>query len=120
LNGKVTAARDFLDDLVNELFPDPIVSVLGSHYVDVSLNRIGGKLAVNLVNTAGPHDNPTVYVHDEIPALGPLKVSVRLDKKPAKVSFEPSGKKIVMEYKNGILSIIVPRLELHEVLVIEK
>ncbi len=120
LNGKVTAARDFIDDLVNELFPNPIVSVLGAHFVDVSLNRIGGKLAVNLVNTAGPHDNPTVYVHDEIPALGPLKVSVRLDKKPAKVSFEPSGKKIVMEYKNGILSIIVPRLELHEVLVIEK
>jgi len=120
LNGKVTATRDFPDDLVNELFPDPIVSVLGSHYVDVSLNRINGKLAVNLVNTAGPHDNPNVYVHDEIPVIGPLKVSVRLDKKPAKVSFEPSGKKIEMEYKNGILSIIVPRLELHEVLVIEK
>lgn len=118
LNGKVTVARDFLAGLVTTLFPNPIVTVAGSNYVDVSLNRINGKLTVNLVNTAGPHDNSKVYVYDEIPPLGPLQISVRLDKKPRKISLEPSQQKLERNYKNGLLSVVIPRLELYEILVI--
>jgi hypothetical protein len=120
LNGKVTVARDFLAGLVNNLFPAPLITLKGSHSVDVSLNRLNERLLVNLVNTAGPHDNPNVYVHDEILPLGPLQVTVRLAKKPARVAIRPSEQKLKVEYKNGLLSIIVPRLELHEILVIEE
>lgn len=118
LNGKVTSVRDFLEGLVKELFLNPIVTVTGSHHVDICLNRIHGKLAVNLLNTAGPHDNPNIYVNDEIPPLGPLHVSVRLDKKPKKISLEPSKQKLEIDYNNELLSVIIPRLELYEVLVI--
>jgi hypothetical protein len=120
LNGKVTVARDFLAGLVNELFPNPLVKVQGSHYVDVSANRIGNRLAIHLVNAAGLHDNPNVYVNDEIPPLGPLQVSVRLDKKPTRVSLEPSRQKLEIEYKQGMLSVFIPRLELYEILMVEE
>ncbi|MDO8685708.1 MAG: hypothetical protein Q7J78_03450 [Clostridiales bacterium] len=45
---------------MKELFPDPMVEVTGSHYVDVTVNRKEGKLAVNLLNTAafGGFKNP--------------------------------------------------------------
>lgn len=118
LNGKVTITRDFLHELVNKIFPDPIVSVTGSHDVDVSLNRINGKLAINLVNTAGPNANTNVYVYDDIPPLGPLLVEVLLDKKPGSVSIEPSGHSLKVNYENGLLRVTIPRLEIHEVLLI--
>ncbi|MBI3919909.1 MAG: hypothetical protein HY318_00725, partial [Armatimonadetes bacterium] len=56
-NAATTVARDFLNSLVRELFPKPLVEVQGSHAVDVSVNQLNGRLMVNLVNTSGPHAN---------------------------------------------------------------
>jgi hypothetical protein len=120
LNGKVTVARDFMAGLVKTLFPNPIVTVEGSHSVDVSLNRIGNKLSLHLVNTAGPHANSNVYVYDEIPPLGPLQITVRLDQKPGKVSLAPSRQKIAFTYRNGSLVTVIPSLMLYEILIIEE
>jgi hypothetical protein len=120
LNGKVTIARDFLDGFVNELFPEPVVSVQGSNYVDVSLNRINGKLAINLVNTGGSHANQYVYVYDDIPPVGPLEITVRLNKKPKRISLEPSGKRINVNHQDGLLKIKVSQLDLHEIVLIEE
>ena len=78
LGDRSATARAFLNDLVRQLFPDPLVEVAGSSDVDLSVNRIGGRLAVNLVNTAGPHatsSDPgldsagrTALDHDQDPA----------------------------------------------------
>lgn len=119
LNGKVTVARDFLAGLVNELFPDPLVKVQGFRQVDVSATRLGDKLMIHLVNTAGPHDNPNVCVYDEIQPVDPLTVTVRLDKKPRKVSLEPSRQKLQSSFRDGLLHIVVPRIELYEIIVIQ-
>ena len=120
LNGKISVTRDFLDGMVKKLFTDLMVSVEGSHDVDVSLNRINGKLAINLVNTAGPNANSNVYVYDDIPSLGPLQVTVRLNKKPKSVSIEPSGQKLKVTYNDMLLKVMVPKIELHEILLIEE
>ena len=70
LSRSVTVLRDYLNSLVREMFPDPVVEVTGSHYVDVTVNKVSGKTVVHLVNTAGPHDNDHVLVYDEIPVVG--------------------------------------------------
>lgn len=119
LNGKVTVARDFLAGLVNELFPDPLVKVHGTHQVDVAANRLGNTLLIHLINTSGPHDNANVYVYDEIPPAGPLTVSLRLPQKPNQVLLQPSKQKIKTDYRNGILTAVIPKLELYEILVVE-
>ncbi len=49
------AIRQFLNDLVRQLVPHPMVEVSGTHDVDVVLARQGSQLLVNLVNTSGPH-----------------------------------------------------------------
>lgn len=120
LNGKVTVTRDYMNDLVEILFPDPMVRVHGSRFVDLTLNRIGGTLAVNLVNTAGPHANSDVYVYDEIPSIGPLTVVVKLDHKPARVSLEPSKQEPDWQYADNQLTVTLPRLELYEIIWIEE
>jgi hypothetical protein len=112
-------ARRFLGALVRRLFADPIVEVTGSQFVDVTVNRIGGKLAVNLVNTAGPHDVPTVAVFDEIPPVGPLNVTIRTSRKPSSVMLQPAGTKLDFDFTDGCVRLVLPQLAIHDIVVVE-
>jgi hypothetical protein len=115
----VTVLRDYLNFLVKELFPNPVAEVSGSHYVDVTLNKIGGKLVVNLVNAAGLHDNDNVLVYDEIPVLGPLKISVQYPARPRKVMLQPENKTLEYSYEQGKIHCKVDKLVIHDMIVIE-
>ncbi len=119
VNAGTSVSRDFLNALVSELFPDPIVDVTGSHYIDVTLNRKNGKLALNLVNPTGQHANDKMFVFDEIPPIGPLSVSIRSDKRPLKVTLEPGGKELYYNYINGKIVFTLPKLEIHDIIVVE-
>ena len=110
-------SREFLNDLVRQLFPKPMVEVKGSSDVDVVVNRVGGKLAVNLVNTAGPHQSEPIV--DSIPPVGPLDVTIRQAAKPAKVTLEPAGTVLPFEHRNGEIHLVVPRVDIHEIIVVE-
>ena len=119
INGATNTARGFLAGLVRELFPKPMVEVAGSHLVDVAVNRIDGKLAVNLVNTAGPHANEKVYAFDEVPAVGPLAITIRAGRKPKKVTLEPAGMPWPHTFGKGEIKLELPRLEIHDIIVVE-
>jgi hypothetical protein len=109
--------RSFLNDLARELFPKPMVEVKGPPDVDVTVNRINGKLAVNLVNTAGPHR--TEPIMDSIPAVGPVTVTIRQSTKPAKVTVEPGARPLAFVYRSGEIQLTLPRLEIHDIIVVE-
>lgn len=118
-NAGTAVARKFLDSLVRRLFPDPIVEIEGSHYVDVTVNRIEGKLAVNLVNTSGPHADNNIYVFDDIPQVGPLKIKIRSRAKPQKVTLKPADKAIAYKYTEGKVEFTLPNLEIHDIIIVE-
>ncbi|MFA6472364.1 MAG: alpha-amylase family protein [Candidatus Latescibacterota bacterium] len=111
--------RDYLNSMIRELFPNPVVQVYGSHNVDVVLTKIKEKLAVNLVNTTSEHINGKVYFYDDIPPIGEMKVSIVYDKKPAKVSLEPGAKKLDFTYSGGRIHLTLPRLDIHNVIMID-
>jgi len=111
--------RDFLAALVKEIFPNPMVTVKGSHYVDVTLNKKGGALILNLVNAAGPHDNEKVMAFDEIPPVGPLDIAVRLAQKPGKVMLQPDNVPVSYTYRDGTINFTLHQLKIHELIVIE-
>ncbi len=111
--------RDFLAALVNEIFPNPMVKVTGSHAVDVTLNRKEGALILNLVNAAGPHDNEKVMAFDEIPTLGPLQISLQVPQKPGKVMLQPENIPVSFSYRDGAIDFMLPMLKIHELIVIE-
>ncbi len=113
-------SRAFLNDLVRQLFPAPLVEVKGSSNVDVSVNRIRGRLAVNLVNTAGPHADVNAPIHDTIPPVGPLEITIRTSKKPAAVTIEPGGQSLPFEYQDGKARMTLPKLEIHSVIVVDE
>lgn len=119
LKAATSVSRDFLNSLVKELFPNPIVEVKGSHMVDVTLNRIGEKMAINIVNTAGNHANNNVFVFDEIPPVGPLSISIRLKEEPNSIMLEPEGLKLPFTYNNGKAKVTIPKLDIHSIIIID-
>lgn len=118
VNGATATARDFLNALVRELFPKPMVEVVGSHRVDVVVNRIGDKLAVNLVNTSGPHADARVYTYDEVSPVGPLEITIRNGARPVEVTLEPGGVALSHSWEDGEIRLTLPRLEIHQVIMV--
>ncbi len=119
LSGRSADARQFLDALVRRLFPRPMVEVQGSHDVDVAINRQGGRLAVNLVNTAGPHADRKSPILEAIPPVGPLEISIRTPKAPTRITWEPDGQPLQFQYRDGAARLTLPKLEIHGVMVVE-
>ena len=117
LDDRSRTARAFLNDLVRQLFPDPLVEVAGSSDVDVSVNQISGRLAVNLVNTVGPHADAPIL--DSIPPVGPLAISIRSPQRPSRITLEPGGHALPFEYQHGKARLTVERLDIHGVVVVE-
>jgi hypothetical protein len=113
-----SVARRFLAGLVRELFPRPIVEVEGSEYVDVSVSRIDGHLAVNLVNTAGPHADENVCVYDDVPPVGPLEITIRCRRRPSAVTLQPAGRRLRFRYAKGEVRLRLSRLAIHSVLIV--
>jgi hypothetical protein len=109
-------ARNFLNDLVRQLFPTPLVTVTGSSDVDVCVARNHGKLLVNLVNTSGPHRTESIM--ESIQPVGPLSVTIQLAKKPAKVTLEPAGQPLAGDYRDGKLQLTIPQVAIHDIIAI--
>jgi hypothetical protein len=113
---KTPVLRDFIGDRVSELFSDRIVDVAGSHLVHVAVNRLNGKMYVNLVNLAGDHTNQKAIGYDEIPALKDLTVRILTEKKPGKIVLQPDHEELAFEYKDGISTVMIPELVIHSIL----
>ena len=116
-DGKMPAARDFLDTLTRELFPKPMVEVSGSHDVDISLARNHGKLQVHLVNTSGPH--ATEPFVDSIAPVGPLQVTLRSGSRPKRITLEPGGHPLEFKHANGETRFTVADVPIHSIVVVE-
>jgi len=119
LDAATAVARDYLASLVRELFAEPIVEVAGSHYVDVTANRIDGKLTINIVNTAGPHADDKVRIFDDIPQVGPLTVTIRTPKKPNKVTLQPANRVLNYNYSAGKITLTLGHLAIHDIIVVQ-
>lgn len=116
LDGRNATARAFLAALVKELFPQPLVEVTGSPHVDVVVNRIQNRLAINLVNTSGPH--ATEPIIDQIDPVGPLTLVVRQAEKPSRVTLEPGARPLPFEHAAGEIRLTVPKVDIHDIVMI--
>ncbi len=116
LEYKSPILRDFFNNLITELFPDPLVKISGSHLVHITVNELRSKMYINLVNITGEHTNQSAIGYDEIPSLKSLIVSIRTNKKPSRILMQPSGREMEFEFHNGVSKVQVPELEIHSIL----
>jgi hypothetical protein len=116
--GHAEMVRQFMGGLVKQLFPNPRVTVAGSPNVDVCLARSrGGRIMVNLVNTSAPHRTEPVF--DVIPPVGPLAVTLRVAQRPKTILRHPGGESLPFQYSKGEAKLTVPRLGIHDILVVD-
>ena len=108
-----------LKSLIETMNPSMISRVTGGSNIHQVLSRKNGKLYVHLINTSGPHDNPTVMVYEEVTPLSNISVSVRLPKTPKNVRLQPENTKLPFTYTNGTMLVRVPELKVHSMIEIE-
>jgi hypothetical protein len=113
---KSPVLRDYVSRLIDELFPDQMVKVSGSHLVHVTVNKLNNTMYVNLVNIAGEHTNQKAIGYDEIPLLKDLTISITSVQKPGKIVLQPGGRELKVDFKNGISTVIIPELKIHSIL----
>ena len=111
---RTEALRTDMSKLVHKLFPDPVVEVAGSPWVDVTASTKEGKFLVHLVNTSGDHAHQMKI--PSIDPVGPLEVSIRCPEKPRKILLQPEGKACRFRYRNGKATLTLDRLDIYEIL----
>lgn len=111
--------RELLRSVMRELFPEPMVEIEGPPCVDLAVRRKDHTLLVHLINTAGMQVASAYTIRDAISAVGPLTLKVRLPEAPAAVSRAPEGEELAHTWEDGVLTVTVPELPIHGVIVIE-
>ena len=102
---------------VRELFPNPLVEVSGSPWIDVSVSQLKDKRLVHLVNTSGDHKGAGIM--EKIEPVGPLKVTIRCDEKPSEITLQPVGKTCDFTYEDGKVTINVDSVEIYNILAVK-
>ncbi|MGD0781307.1 MAG: alpha-amylase family protein [Candidatus Aminicenantales bacterium] len=114
------AIRQFLGGFVRDLFPAPAVRVDGPPVLDVSLRTTAqGKLSVHLLNRSNLPLSDRFNFADYITPVGPITVHIKTAKKPSRVMLAPANTPLKWEWKDGVLRVAVPRVEIHEIVVVD-
>jgi hypothetical protein len=88
--------------------------------LELVLRRNAGRLFVNLINR-GPAIvlPPKRILIEELPPLVDIVLSIRRDSPPGRVSVAPTPQPLEHSWADGVLRVRVPRVDIHEVLIIE-
>lgn len=112
--------RRFINDVVREIFPNPVVTIDGPPTVDISLRRTGnGNLSLHLMNATSTAREDRFGIVDFIPAVGPIRVKLSVPARPRSVRWEPDRTQLKWSWSKGILDVTVPALQIHGVLVVD-
>jgi len=114
------ALRQFIGEIAQQLFPNPAVSVEAPPCVDIALRRTpSGKLSLHLLNLAGAQRGNYFLNTDFIPGVGLIKIRMRAPQEPQNVNWIPNLSPVEWTWENGTLTVTIPSLHIHGVLVVE-
>jgi len=116
----VESVDDTFPTFLKKALPQPIVEVTGATDVDISPRTLNGRLSVHLVNTSGPHADAPDGGITRVEPLGPLHVSIRLERAPKSITVQPEDKTVDVTWIDGQATVTLPLLELYSILVVEQ
>ena len=116
--------RAFVHDVTRALAGRMDIEVEAPACVDVVLRQKGARRIIHLINrSSGIPNLPNSGVIDEIPAVGPVTIAMRVVARPKKVTlaFEKTGiqLKYVPARKAGSVRIVVAAVRIHSAVVVE-
>jgi hypothetical protein len=113
-----SALADSLVRAVEQRVPVPTVRISGVPVgtVEVVTTRKDDAAVLHVINTSGPH--ATELVVDRIDPTGPVTVDWRRPAAPREVMLQPGSRPVDWAYSNGVLRVTVPRIDVHEIIVV--
>jgi hypothetical protein len=108
-----------MNEVIRNMFLNPLVQVKGSDYIHSAINRKDGKWYIHIINTAGSHFNSKVYEYDNIPATGDLQIEICQDKPVKKVLLQPEGKQLDFVREKGKYIVTVPSVKVRSIIEVE-
>jgi hypothetical protein len=111
--------RNLLKQVINGIFPHPMVELESPPCVDMAIRKKNGRLLIHLTNTAGMQISNNYTIIDFIPTISPVKLKIRTENKPASVSIVPEDVVIDINWHNQLTLVTIPKLYIHNVVVIE-
>ena len=113
--------RAFVGDLVKRLFSTPAVTLDAPPCFDVALRRTqAGELCLHLLNTTNMPTSNRYGIIDHIPAVGPVGIKMRVPAKPKAVEWIPDGGRLDWTWQDRVLSVTVPSVHVHGVVVVKE
>ncbi len=117
--GHMPLLRQYIGNLVDRLGIEWEVEVDGPPSLEVVTRTQHGQLAVNLINRgAGETLSPRRVQFDDLPPIDRVRVSIRTPEAPRAVTLEPSADPVPWTWANGVLSVMIPAVRIHEILVV--
>lgn len=112
--------RRFIGALAERLLPAPAIRAQAPACVDVTLRRRGTITFIHLLNRASGIPNlPNNGAIDEIPAAGPVRVTVRSPAQPARVHCDLEEGQLDWNWRDGVLTVALATVHIHAAIVIE-
>ena len=112
--------RDFIGKLVDGLGIPWTATLEGPPQLEMILRQKEGKLLVNLINRdSGEALAANRVTVENLPPIENVVVHVPRSSAPKSVVIAPSDAKMTWAYKNGLVTIKVPQLDIHRVVIIE-
>ncbi len=112
--------KRFIGDIVGRLFPKPAVEIDGPPCLDIALRRTrAGELCLHVLNLTNMPTSRRYGIIDDIPAVGPIKVRMKVPAKPEAVVWIPGEVKLEWTWSAGILAVTIPRVHVHGVVCVK-
>lgn len=113
--------RRLVGELVERLLPDPDIRVDAPTCIDVTLRQRGDTAFIHLVNRiSGIPNQPNNGAIDEIPAIGPVRLRMKLAKQPGSVHCALENGDVEWKWQDGILTATLSSVHIHSAIVIER
>ncbi len=113
--------RRFFRELLDDMAIPGLVRAEASPSVSISVRRKENQLQVHFVNlSCDPATAPGSSSVEFVPDAGPVTVSVPLEAAPKSVCIQPEGRSAEWSYADGALTVRLPRIGIHDILVIER
>jgi hypothetical protein len=110
-------------ELLETAVADPLMRTDAPSFIELSLREKDGNLLIHVINGNPGRDISLVGTNDlwvtDIPAVGPYEFQVRCAAAPRAVRQEPGGGRLEHRFKDGRLTVILPRVEIHTCIVVE-
>lgn len=111
--------REFVNEVTRQTVGPLPIAVKAPVAVDVALRRKGTRTIVHLVNrSSGIPNQPNNGAIDEIPAVGPVTITIKTARPPASVTAAWEGGKPSWSHRGRTLTVTLPRIRIHEAVVI--